>query len=185
MKFIIYKIQINDYIYIGSTQNFTIRKAAHKKDCNNITRKNGNLLVYRTIRDNGGWDCCTMVPIKEVDVETKTQARILEEEVRVEYNAQMNMIRAYRSESIESEYQKEYRQNPEFKEKQKEYQKVKQKEYQQTPEFKEKRKEYNKEYQKEYNKKYQQTPKYKEYQKQYRLARKANVAESPEIIVSE
>jgi aminopeptidase N len=145
MKYIIYKIQIKDYIYIGSTQNFTIRKAAHKKDCNNVNRKNANLLVYRTIRDNGGWDCCSMVPIKEIEVETKTQAHIAEEAVRIEYNAQMNMIRAYRSEAIESEFQKEYR--------------------------------------KKYQKEYQQTPEYKEYQKQYRLARKAKLADSPEIKV--
>lgn len=158
MKYIIYKIQIKDYIYIGSTQNFTMRKAAHKNGCNNINRKNGNLFVYRTIRENGGWDCCTMIPVKEIEVETKTQARILEEEVRVEYNAQMNMIRAYRSDYVESEFQKIYQRAPEYKE-----------------------------YQKEYRKQYQQTPEYKEYQKQYQkqyyLAKKAKVAESPEIKV--
>jgi hypothetical protein len=92
MKYIIYKIQIKDYIYIGSTKNFTIRKASHKRCCNS---GNKDYLVYRTIRENGGWECCTIVPIREVEVETILQARIIEEEERVKYNAQMNTLRAY------------------------------------------------------------------------------------------
>jgi len=91
MKYIIYKIQINDYIYIGSTKNFTLRKSQHKRACNN----GKDYLVCRTIRENGGWECCTMVPIREVEVETVLQAHIIEEEERVKYNAQMNAIRAY------------------------------------------------------------------------------------------
>jgi len=94
MKYIIYKIQINDYIYIGSTKQFAVRKATHKRCCNN----GRDIFVYNTIRENGGWDCCSMVPIREVEVETKLQARIIEEEERVKYNAQMNAIRVYRTE---------------------------------------------------------------------------------------
>jgi hypothetical protein len=176
MKYIIYKIQIKDYIYIGSTQNFTVRKNKHKKNCNNEKEQRHNCLVYKTIRDNGGWDCCTMVPVKEIEVESKTQARILEEEMRLEYNAQMNTRRAYISEEGYKDYWKEYNQTEEHKaynrqrnqtEERKEYRK----QYQQTPEYKVKRKEY------------QQTPEYKEYQKQYRLAKKAKLADSPEIKV--
>ncbi len=100
MKYIIYKIQIKDYIYIGSTQNFTIRKSQHKTCCNN----GNDTLVYRTIREHGGWDCCSMVPVKEIEVESKTQARIAEEAVRVEYNAQMNINRAYVSEEDKKEH---------------------------------------------------------------------------------
>jgi hypothetical protein len=100
MKYIIYKIQIKDYIYIGSTKNFTIRKASHKRDCNN----GKDFLVYNTIRENGGWECCTIVPIREVEVETILQARIIEEEERVKYNAQMNAIRAYITEDEKLAY---------------------------------------------------------------------------------
>ena len=100
MKYIIYKIQIKDYIYIGSTKNFTIRKASHKRDCNN----GKDFLVYNTIRENGGWECCTIVPIREVEVETVLQAHIIEEEERVKYNAQMNAIRAYRTEEEKLSY---------------------------------------------------------------------------------
>ena len=130
MKYIIYKIQIKDYIYIGSTQNFTIRKAQHKKKCNIYKDR----LVYKTIIDNGGWDCCTMVPIKEIEVESKRHAEMVEEAVRVEYNAHMNSKRAYRTEEEKKEYQRQHKQTPEYKEYQKQYQ--------QTPEFKEYKKQY-------------------------------------------
>ena len=121
MKYIIYKIQIKDYIYIGSTSNFTIRKATHKRDCNYESQHNHNYLLYRTIRDNGGWDCCTIVPVKEIEVETKMQAHIAEEEVRLEYNAQMNARRAYRTKEQKTDYKKQYQQTPEYKESRKQY----------------------------------------------------------------
>lgn len=159
MKYIIYKIQIKDYIYIGSTQNFTIRKARHKTCCNN----GNDTLVYRTIREHGGWDCCSMVPVKEIEVESKTQAHIAEEAVRVEYNAQMNTIRAYRTEEERKEYHRQLDQTKERKEYKRQYE--------QTEERKEYRRHRN------------QTEEYKEYQKQYRLAKKAKLAESPEIKV--
>lgn len=155
MKYIIYKIQLNDFIYIGSTQNFTLRKSQHKSNCNN----GKDLLVYRIIRDNGGWECCTMIPVKEIDVKTIMQARILEEEVRIQYNAQMNSIRAYQTEEQKKDYHKEYAQteaNKDYRKKyhQSEVSKTYQKEYQKTEEYKE----------------YQ-----KQYQKQYRLTKKANL----------
>lgn len=140
MKYIIYKIQIKDYIYIGSTTNFTIRKSKHKWNCNN----GNNLLVYRTIREHGNWDSCTMVPVKEIEVENKTQAHIAEEAVRVEYNAQMNMVRAYRTEDERKEADIESKRH-----------------WQQSDTGK------------EYQRKYQQTDAAREYQRQYRLAKKA------------
>jgi hypothetical protein len=105
MKYIIYKIQINDYIYIGSTKRFAVRKAEHKQRCNN----GKDLLVYNTIRENGGWLCCTMVPVREVEVETVLQAHIIEEEERVKYDAQMNAKRAYITEEQRIAYEKELR----------------------------------------------------------------------------
>lgn len=145
MKYIIYKIQIKDYIYIGSTQNFTIRKAAHKKNCNNENEQRHNCLVYRTIRDNGGWDCCSMVPIKEIEVESKRHAEMVEEATRVEYNAQMNTRRAYQTQEQRKDYYTDYHRQCNQTEKRKQYM--------------------------------------KDYRRQYYLAKKAKLAESPEIIV--
>jgi hypothetical protein len=119
MKYIIYKIQINDYIYIGSTKRFAVRKSQHKRDCNNGM----DLLVYNTIREHGGWESCTMVPVREVEVETILQAHIIEEEERLKYNAQMNAKRAYRTEeegkALNSESAKLYSQSKEGKAKKK------------------------------------------------------------------
>ena len=152
MKYIIYKIQIKDYIYIGSTQNFTIRKAAHKKNCNNENEQRHNCLVYRTIRDNGGWDCCSMVPIKEIEVESKRHAEMVEEATRVEYNAQMNTRRAYQTEEELKEYQRQYNRTDSCKETRRQY-------YENRKEI------------------------IKEYNRLRYLARKAKLADSPEIKV--
>ena len=82
------------YIYIGSTKDFKQRKAAHRKTCNNINPRY-NLKIYQMIRENGGWDCCDMVPIEEIECDNYLQARIREEYWRKEYNANMNTIKAY------------------------------------------------------------------------------------------
>ncbi len=90
MKYIIYKITISDYTYIGSTKDFTQRKIAHKNLC-----KKKELKVYELIREAGGWDKCEMIPIEEYDCEGQLQARIREEYWRREYNANLNTRRAY------------------------------------------------------------------------------------------
>lgn len=123
MKYIIYKIEIKDYIYIGSTRNFTQRKASHKTSCLYESQANHNCLLYKTIRENGGWSCCTMVPVKEIEVESKTQAHIAEEATRIEYNAQMNMVRAHRTEEQKKEDAKQYNQTDACKQYQKQYKK--------------------------------------------------------------
>jgi len=156
MKYIIYKIEINDYKYIGSTRNFTQRKASHKTSCLYESQKGYNRLVYRTIRENGGWNCCTIVPVKEIEVESKTQAHIAEEATRIEYNAQMNTRRAHITEEEDRQYNKDYNQSEAYKQYKKQYN--------QTDEHKEKK---------------------REYYKKYYLAQKAKKAESPEIKVSE
>lgn len=136
MKYTIYKIQINNYIYIGSTQNFTQRKATHKRDCNYESQHNHNYLLYRTIRENGGWDCCTIVPVKEIEVESKIQAHIEEEAVRIEYNAQMNTRRAYRTKEQKKEYNKQLQQTLEYKNQQKQYRLAKKAKLAESPEIK-------------------------------------------------
>ena len=61
-KNVIYKIQHNDddsLLYVGHTCNFIKRKALHKYNC-----KLSQKLIYKMIRDNGGWECFTMIVIK-------------------------------------------------------------------------------------------------------------------------
>lgn len=107
MKYIIYKITIADYTYIGSTKDFTQRKIAHKCVC-----KTKDLKVYQMIREAGGWDKCEMIPIEEYECQGQLQARIREEYWRREYNANMNSYKAYTTEEQKkgenNEWNKQY-----------------------------------------------------------------------------
>ena len=84
-KTVIYKIQHNDddsLLYVGHTTNFIKRKNYHKNDC-----KSSKKLVYKMIRENGGWECFTMIVIKEYPCDNKMEARIKEDKVMREMNA--------------------------------------------------------------------------------------------------
>jgi hypothetical protein len=103
-----YRISVADYTYIGSTKDFKQRKKSHKNVCNNFNNPHHNLKVYQIIRENGGWNCCEMIPIEECECEDIIQAHIREEELRKEYNAEMNTIKAYIGENGKKQYNKEY-----------------------------------------------------------------------------
>ena len=110
-KAVIYKIQHNEnksLCYIGSTCNFKTRKCQHKSNCYNTDSKSYNLQVYEMIRNNGGWACFNMIPIEEFPCETKTQLCIREEQVRVEYNANLNTRKAHTTAEDKPEYFKQY-----------------------------------------------------------------------------
>jgi hypothetical protein len=97
MKYIIYKISIADYTYIGSTRDLKQRKIEHKYGCGKENNKSYNLKLYQTIRANGGWDAIEICPIEEFECDGPIQAHIREEHWRREYNAQLNMMRAHRT----------------------------------------------------------------------------------------
>lgn len=113
MKYIIYRITIGDYTYIGSTQDFKQRKTQHKSVCNNENHPGHNMKIYKTIREAGGWDKCEIIPIEEYECENNTQSRIREEYWRREYDSKLNTIQAYQSIENRKEYKsingKEYR----------------------------------------------------------------------------
>tara|TARA_R110000772_G_scaffold253037_1_gene368596 strand:+ start:183 stop:878 length:696 start_codon:yes stop_codon:yes gene_type:complete len=98
--YIFYKIVNDDlpeYIYIGSTGCFYKRKCQHKSSCNNPNSQHYNCKLYKTIRENGGWDHWNILVIDEAKQLTLTEARIKEESLRKEYNGNLNMVKAYRS----------------------------------------------------------------------------------------
>ena len=113
MIYYIYKIvcEDTDYTYVGSTRAFKERKYQHKSCCNNENRKEYNFKLYKTIRENGGWDNWRMVCIAQVEVESKRQAEIIEEEWRMNLQANLNGQRCYRTEEQMKEYHKEYYEN--------------------------------------------------------------------------
>lgn len=94
--------------YIGSTTNFNDRKCQHKNACNNEKNKAYNELKYKFIRDNEGWDNWLMLEVLKYPCNDKNEARMKEEEIRVERKAKLNSIKAFGAET-KREYDKLYR----------------------------------------------------------------------------
>lgn len=57
--------------YIGSTTNFSRRKAEHKKTCIYEAGGSYNMNVYKCIRDNGGFDNWDMVEVEKYNATDK------------------------------------------------------------------------------------------------------------------
>tara|TARA_R110001592_G_scaffold81256_1_gene241290 strand:- start:64 stop:549 length:486 start_codon:yes stop_codon:yes gene_type:complete len=98
---LIYKIVSKDlnlnFIYVGSTCNFKSRKNKHKSACCNEKDKvRYNFKVYKTIRENGGWDGFEMILIKYFPCDTKLELLQEERKIKEELNdnlGSMNPIR--------------------------------------------------------------------------------------------
>jgi len=161
----IYKISSDycDKFYIGSTRDFTSRKSRHKSDCNNPNAGNHNTKIYRTIRENQGWQNWNMVCIEIMENTTKLEAEIREEQWRMNLQATLNDRMVTRGYMTREEYVKQH------KEEYKDYYKEWQKQYYQS----------NKDHYKEYNKQYKEEHKdyYNEYNKQYREEHKDLIKE--------
>ena len=74
-----YKIVCKDLdikdMYIGHTTDFASRKSKHKQSCLNDNNKvKHNYLVYRFIRENGGWDNWDMILIETRRCENELDA---------------------------------------------------------------------------------------------------------------
>lgn len=97
-KSIIYKIEHvtnPELCYIGGTTNFNARKAQHKSRTLNPNDKEYLGYKYKMIRDNGGWDMFRMVALKSVNVNSKRELEMEEEQFRQLYKANMNACKAY------------------------------------------------------------------------------------------
>ena len=93
---IIYKIYCNnDTItdtYVGHTTNFYVRKYQHKNSCNNSKNV---LKIYKTIRENGGWDNWNMIEIAKYNCNDSTEARIKEQQHYEELQSTLNSCPPY------------------------------------------------------------------------------------------
>jgi len=93
-KTVIYKIVCNDenvdYLYIGSTTNFTKRKNCHKSCCNNINNKSYKQKKYVQIRENGGWENFKMIEVEKYPCNDNREAEARKEVIRLELKANMN-----------------------------------------------------------------------------------------------
>lgn len=81
-KTIIYKICCNDVsitdIYVGHTTDIVRRRQEHKYNCNLESKKDHNQYKYQFIRENGGWDNWSLIPVEEYFCENVNQACIRE-----------------------------------------------------------------------------------------------------------
>jgi hypothetical protein len=93
---IIYKITCKDEnikdVYVGHTTNFVQRKHGHKQGCTNEKSTNYNCKVYKTIRENGGWNNWSMEIINFFNCADHYEARKKEQEYFVLLNATLNSI---------------------------------------------------------------------------------------------
>jgi hypothetical protein len=95
-KSVIYKIQHLDkseLLYIGSTTDFIKRKHRHKYYCmniNNIDHKYFNIKLYKTMRENGGWEQFNIIIIKEFPCNNKIELLIEEDKIMREMKASLN-----------------------------------------------------------------------------------------------
>jgi flagellar biosynthesis GTPase FlhF len=167
-KSVIYHIrhmESKEVVYVGSTSKFPQRKAKHKYDYNK--GKHFTIPIYCHIRDNGGFNCFEIIPIKLLKLENKTELLIAEQEEINRHRTLVNSCKAHRTIEEHKEYDKKYRE--EHKEEHKEYSK------QYYHEHKEIINEKNKEYQKEYREEHKDIM--KEYFKQYYHEHKENINE--------
>ncbi len=106
-KSVIYTISKNEFVYVGSTRNYTKRKSQHKSNCNNETSKEYNLKLFTTIRANGGWNEFEMKPYSQYPCETKMALVIEEERIR-QIIGNLNTYKAY-STTTPAEYRAEHK----------------------------------------------------------------------------
>jgi len=95
MKYYIYKIYKpeTEFLYIGSTNKLSSRKSHHKKNTYNRCKKSYHRPLYKTIRDNGGWDEWIFELVEELDCE-KLEARQREQYYIDTLKPQLNCIGA-------------------------------------------------------------------------------------------
>ena len=103
--FIIYKIYSKDnkYIYVGSTKNLEERIKKHKLNMN--SKDKYNYKVYKTIRENGGWNEFIIEKIEEMYC-NKKDAFIRETELMKILNSNLNSINAYASKEEKQQQKK-------------------------------------------------------------------------------
>ena len=111
-KTIIYKLINYDFpelVYVGSTTNFTKRKAQHKSNVSNVNCPKYNIKLYVSIRENGGWNSWDMIKICDYPCKDRREAEQEEDRHMMELKANLNMKRASRTKEYYQEYYKEYK----------------------------------------------------------------------------
>ena len=98
----------NEFVYVGSTINFTSRKNQHKRSCEKPKQQELNMKIYVTIREFGGWDNWTMVLIEYFPCETSLEASSRERYWYDQFNAKLNAQMPNRTTSEYNQQHVEY-----------------------------------------------------------------------------
>ena len=116
-KGIVYKIEVGDELYIGSTEEkLCVRQGSHNRDLKNFPHRK----LYKACIDNGinkikcWW-------VADILFNSFEERRAIEETYRKKLNAELNSVRCYRSQEELKEYKKQY--SIDHKEEKKEYDK--------------------------------------------------------------
>lgn len=175
-NYVMYKLSPKNaelkYCYVGHTNNFNFRKSQHKLPCINTNHSKSHIKLYQVIRENGGWDEWEMVELEKFNGKTKLEARMREQELIKQHNANLNMLNAYITEderkakknAITEKYRQENKellkeQTKKYKEEHKEVIAEQMKKYraehkaeiyEKTKEYREKNKEKHQQWQKEW-----------------------------------
>ena len=92
---VIYKIVCNDLaitdLYVGHTTNFRMRKFTHQDSCKNENKRSYNTKIYKTIRDNGGFQNWSMVQIESFPCANGNEARARERYWYEQLSATLNV----------------------------------------------------------------------------------------------
>ena len=167
-KGIVYKIEIGDELYIGSTEDkLCVRQGKHNYDLKKFPHRK----LYKACIDNGV-DKIKCWWVADIVFNSFDERRAIEETYRKQLNAELNTRRCYSSQEEKNEDNKQYRLD--HKEERKQYNK------QYELDHKEEKKQYrldHKEEKKQYNKQYELDHKEQraEYKKQYRLDHKDKI----------
>ena len=138
MDGIIYKIEICNEIYIGSTiQRLSNRRTKHNSNLKDI---NKNCKLYETCRTNN-INNITLIEIEKVKINNKKELNIIEQKYINELQPTLNTYRAYMTEEERIEQHKECDKNKYLKNKEKIKERVKEYRKNNKEKIKEKKKE--------------------------------------------
>jgi len=112
-KTLIYKIISKDincnFIYIGSTRDFSRRLREHKSSCNNEKGEKYNYVLYKFIRENNGFDNFNMILVeKYTECKDRLEARQREQYWIDELKPKLNQQHAFYAIS-KNDYNKRYK----------------------------------------------------------------------------
>ena len=119
-----------NYCYIGHAKDFNARKSQHKTPCMDATHNKAHFKLYEVIRQNGGWNEWEMVEIEQLNGKTKLEARIREQELIKQHNANLNMLNAFITEDERASTKKAITEK--YREENKEFLKEQTKQYKQN-----------------------------------------------------